>query len=115
MDGGLSRRFRTGFNDPKIVEVIFDELRRSIDMRDHDRRRAIAITEIARAIALNQINMRAKMEELLNTLLLKTEMSKKELSDRLEAIRKEVALPEEDRKNLLWIRKYLERASKTQT
>ena len=99
MDGGLSRRFRMGLNDPQLVNAVFEELRQRIGennyntqrwLADHklqqselgvaisrvsgdDLSRQMALSEIARAMALNQINMRAEVEKLLNTLLSRAE------------------------------------------
>ena len=137
MDGGLSRRFRMGLNDPQLVNAVFEELRQRIGennyntqrwLADHklqqselgvaisrvsgdDLSRQMALSEIARAMALNQINMRAEVEKLLNTLLSRAEMTDKQLSDKLEAIRNEIAVPAEDLKNIKWVRNFLRKAS----
>src|SRR3989442_13406363 len=42
MDGGLSRRFRMGLNDPQLVNAVFEEIRQRIGENNYDTQRWLA-------------------------------------------------------------------------
>jgi len=42
MDGGLSRRFRMGLNDPQLVNAVFEEIRQRIGENNYNSQRWLA-------------------------------------------------------------------------
>ncbi len=64
------------------------------------------------ALNANQLRMRDEFGRMLDALRSQT-MTKEQISEKLETIRNELAIPKEDMSNLAWVRKYLTHASQT--
>lgn len=75
-----------------------------------DRISTLMLLTTLEAVHQNQYLIRSELLKLIDALKAES-VTKEDLAIRLESIRKDLALPEPDRKNIEWVRKYLAHAS----
>ena len=124
---------RTALMNPDSVKKMFDTLakiqssylaagrKRLAQLEDYAeegiQRTGIALTEndwvlaaILEGVALNLIQVRSEMSSLIELLKSDT-MPRKEVLAKLEGMKEELSIPQEDKRNIEWMRKFLSHAS----